>query len=636
MASQIPSRPSQRSPVSGGWVSAGAGRLASSVYQKGYSLIASLSGSLLPFFFTQNLQNPSVGTNDGHSDSVLKNRSLHVRTSTSSDLGLVSGLKSIKDQPETIIEESQMKESDRILAKPAVKRGEPKQPDLDPPSLLETAVKTDRVAQKEMKEPWWLVTGPSNEFIYATSDISSLYRMVHGVQLAVANQPTPPADNALGITSGASILTGYIAGCRGYVENREASKIGDFWGQVSGKVTMARGAFETAYGAVMLPTRILSLVAASSGSQSVAQSAAITGNVGSALGGVMYLLLAIPCAISMGKGIQFKVGLSKAMNNPEFKTEREKLRGGIEYIMNKLVLKRDDRREMAFKVVNDPSIWDGENVKPIDVSEADEKLLSQGDKDYIQGFAGRYGELHEYDEFTIAQIGQHIKSAFITGKKLKEAELGRMADPATVKLVKEELEKSEADRLLERLQDPEDLTAVEDAKKFLGEVNKNTNFNIGMNAAIAFLCVLGAVAFFVGMGATGGALGIALAVIWVVVSVGMLAVDGYYLWQAYKSGDPKLGDKVIMSLMGLFMTASVMTAVFSGGLVPLIAAGVIGAMWAGTGAYSYYRWSKKPVDDEKTDEVARRKIALLQEEERRLIAEKEQRRLKENLKEKLA
>ncbi|WP_148258968.1 hypothetical protein [Simkania negevensis] len=633
MASQIPSRPSQRSTVSEGWGFAGAGRLASSVYQKGYSFIASLGGSLLPFFFTQNFQNPSVGTNDGQSDSVLKNRSLHVRTSTSSDLRLVSGL---KDQPELMIDESQTGESERILPKPAVKRGEGDNPKSDGPTLLETAVKTDRVAQKEMKEPWWLITGPSNEFIYATSDISSLYRMVHGVQLAVTNQPTPPGDTALGITSAASILTGYVAGCRGYVQDREASKIGDFWGQVSGKVTMARGAFETTYGAAMLPTRILSLVAASNGSQSVAQAAAVSGNVASALGGVMYLLLAIPCAISVGKGIQFKVGLNEAMNDPEFKTESEKLRGGIDYIMGKLVLNRDDRRELATKVACDPSIWDGENVTPVDISAADEKLLSQGDKDYIQGFAGAYGKKHDYSEFTIAQIGEHIKSAFINGKKLKEAELGRMADPATVKLVKDELEKPKAEQLLERLLDPNDKTAVQDAEAFLNQVNKNANFNIAMNATILILCILGAVAFFAGMAVTGGGLGIALSVIWVVVSIGMLAVDGYYLWQAYKSGDPKFGDKVMMSLMGLFMTASVMTAVFSGGLVPLIAAGVIGLMWAGTGIYSYYRWSKEPVDEEKTDKVAQEKIALLKEEERRLLAEKEHRRLEENLKEKLA
>jgi len=636
MASHIP-RPSQRSTGSGGWGFAGAGRLASSAFQKGYSLIASLGGSLVPFFFTQNSQNPSVGMNDGQGDSVLKNRSLHVRASSTSDLRLVSGIKSLSDEPEVTHDELVIGETDRILAKPSVTQGEPEKPAVKAPRLLETAVKTDRVAQKEMKEPWWLVTGPSNEFIYATSDISSLYRMVHGVQLAFANKPTPSADTALGITSGASILTGYVAGCRGYVENREASKIGDFWGQVSGKVTMARGGFETLYGAAFLPARILTLVSASNGSQAVAQSATALGNLGSVLGGVMYLLLAVPCAISMGKGVQFKVGLHSAMNDPELKTEREKLRAGIEYIMGKLVLKRDDRKELATQVVKDPNIWDGESIKPVDISEKDEEALSQNDKDYIEGFTEAYGKKHDFDELTIAQLGQHMKLAFINGKKLKEAKLGRMAGAETVALVKEELGKTEGERLLERLLDPEDLTAIEDAEKFLNQVDKNANFNIWFNAAIVVLCLLGAAAFFAGIFVTSGWGAIAIAIIWVVVSVGMLGIDGYCLWQAYKQGDPKFGDKVVMSLMGVMMTATVLTTfVFSGGLVPLIAAGVIGTMWAGAGAYSYYRWSKKPVDDKKTNDVVQQKIAILQEEERRLLAEKERRRLQENLKEKLA
>ena len=115
----------------------------------------------------------------------------------------------------------------------------------------------------------------------------------------------------------------------------------------------------------------------------------------------------------------------------------------------------------------------------------------------------------------------------------------------------------------------------------------------------------------------------------------MLAVDGYCLWEAYKKGDPKLNDKIMMSIMGVFMTtAVVLGTVFSGGLAPLIASGVIGGLWLGLGAYSYYRWSKKKPGADKIDEIVSKKAqeVLEDERERQLKLSK----INLNLKEKLA
>jgi len=627
MASQIP-RLSQR-PQDRGWGLAGAGRLVSNVFQRSYTFVANLGGSLVPFFFTQNLPNPSVGLNDGPDDSVLKNRSLHVRDSKTSDLRLVTGLASEEARPEETSDKSQKMVTDHVDKQTILKNDRLENPDSETQKLLDTAVKTDAVALKEMKEPWWLVTGPSAEFIYFASDIPSTYRMVDGLVAAIQNQPTPTGDSGLGISSGASILSGYVAGCRGYVENREATKINDYWGKVSGKITMVRGAFETVGGAVFIPVRALSIAAAETSSKTVAQSALILGNVGSALFGVMYLLLAAPCAISMVKGIRFSSNLKKAMSDPELTTKRDQVKAGVDFVMEQFDLVRSDRKEIAKRVTEDPSIWDGENVKPIDISPEDEQLLSDYDKDYIKGFVGAVGKKNDYDEFTQAQIGEHVKHEFIMEKKRKQAELGRKAGSETVALVKEEISKPAEERLANRLLDPEDLTAVEDAESFLDKIKGNANFNIWFNAAIVFFCVLGAVAFFVGMAGSGGALGIAIAVICVVVSLGMLAIDGYSLWQAYKQGDPQFKDKAVMSLMGLFMTTSlILGTVFSGGLVPLIAAGVIGLMWAGFAGYSYYRWSKQPPKvDDKTDEIAQERLRKVREEEARRLLEQPKEKL---------
>ena len=494
-------------------------------------------------------------------------------------------------------------------------------------------MKTDEVGLKAIKESPWLVTGPSSEFIYAMSDVSGMYRMSQSLVNAIQNRPDQTGLSGLGITSGASILSGYVAGCRGYVENEKASKINDYWGKVCGKVNMARGGFEAAGGAVFIPLRALTIAAAQTNSVSLAQSAVVLGNVGSGLFGVTYLLLAVPSAISMTKGIKFGSALKSSMS--EEGSKNEKLQAGLKFVTSQLTLERSDRKEIANSVVNTPEIWDKGHVKPVTIEKEDRELLSQYDHHYAAGFAGKVGELRGYDDITKAQLAEHIKLGFVNKKKLKEAVLGRAAGAETVDLVKEEMQKPEGEQLINRLSDPSDTEAIKDAEVFLGKVKKNTSFNVWFNAAIVFLCVLGAFAFFAGMAGTGGALGIAVAAIWVFVSVGMLAVDGYCLWEAYKKGDPKLNDKIMMSIMGVFMTtAVVLGTVFSGGLAPLIASGVIGGLWLGLGAYSYYRWSKKKPGADKIDEIVSKKAqeVLEDERERQLKLSK----INLNLKEKLA
>ena len=610
MASQLPRL--NQSPQDRGWGLAGAGRLSSSAFQTGYSYVAGLAGSLVPFFFKQNVSIPSVGLNDGHSDS-LTTRSI-----------------AIKDSQDSLVSSASGKLS---LVKPQVKIDQEKEKPLKAPDMIHAAVKTDEVGLKAIKESPWLVTGPSVEFIYFASDISSTYRMGQGLVNAIQNRPDQTGLSGLGITSGASILSGYVAGCRGYVENEKASKINDYWGMVSGKINMVRGGFEAAGGAVFIPVRALTIAAAQTNSAALTQSATVLGNVGSGLFGVTYLLLAVPSAISMRKGMKFGSALKDSMSEEGSKTE--KLQSGLKFLMDELSLERPDRKEIANRVANDPKIWDKGHVKPVTIEKEDRELLSQYDHDYVDGFVGKIGELKGYDDITQAQIGEHIKLGFVNKKKLNEAELGRAAGQETVDLVKEELQKPEGEQLISRLADPSDTEAIKDAEAFLGKVEKNTSFNVWFNAAFVFFCVLGAFAFFAGMAGSGGALGIAVAAIWVFVSVGMLAIDGYCLWDAYKKGDPKLNDKIMMAIMGVFMTtAVVLGTVFSGGLVPLIASGVIGGMWLGLGAYSYYRWRKKKPGEDKIDEIVTKKAQELLEEER-----ERQLRLSEtnlNLKEKLA
>lgn len=554
-------------PQDRGWGLAGAGRLALKQFQKGYDYVAGLGGSLMPFAFSQKVQFP-------FSSHALKDRNLkaqglpHLNVRVQAE-GLTSSL----------VVEKEVRPFSRQR-------------------MLETAVHVDQVAGRALDEPWWCVTGPAQEFIYFATDTSSGYRMIDNVVNLIQHRPDPTGVSGLGITSGASVLTGYIAGCRGYVANQTASKIHDFWGKVCGKVNMVRGVFEAAGGAVFIPVRALSIAAAQTSAKTVAQSALILGNIGSALFGITYLLLALPSAISMAKGLRFNAQLNEALEDPQHETEASQLRAGVLYLMDQLHLTRSDRKKTAHAATSDEGIWEKGRVKPIEIDPEDGKLLSQYDHDYVRGFVGKKFEGAELDEISLALIENHVKKELIHLRKTKEAELGRKGGDEVIKLIKAEGEKPEDERLITRLLDPEDKEAIQEAQSVIEQVKKDTRFNIGFNAAIAFFSVLGAVAFFAGIAGTGGTLGLVIAMMWVVTSVAMFAIDGYCLWQAYKNGDPKFKDKLMMSLAGVFLvTAVVLGTVFSGGLAPLIASGVIGLIWLGVAGYSYYRWSHKPQEE---------------------------------------
>lgn len=591
MASQIPHL--SQSPQDKGWGLAGAGRLVSNAFQKSYSFIANRGRSLLPFFFTQKSQNPSIGLNNGFDDSFLKNRSFQVNESKpSSDLsyatnfGFGKGLwqtNKINDKQSPAVGHDEQQKNDHLLSS----------------NILDTATKANAIFQRKQEEPWWNVTGPSEDFMYVIGGIPGAYRAVDDLYRTVVNQPTPTGNAALGMISSANVLTGYIIGCNGYQENKEASKVKDFWGKIHGKIDMVRGPLTTLSGVIAVPLRALSLAPTTASTQASVQSAStVLGGVSSALGAITSLLVAIPSMVSVAKGAKFSWKLKAVIDDPEIQTKEEKLGAEIQYVMDQVDLTRSNRKEIALRVKKDASIWENGKVKPVDIDPEDEKLLSEHDMDYTDGFAEAISEECDYDDCTVMQVKEHLKNEFIIKKKRKQREFGRKAGADSVKLIDDEVKKPEEEQLLNRLRDLGDITAVEKAEKFVEQIKKNTNFHLFLHAAVVFFYVLGAIASLAGILAgivgSGGGLGIAIAVLVVVFAIGGLAIDGYGLYQAYKNKDPKIKDKVVLALFGVLMTSTmILGVVFSGGVVPLVATGVVGLLWIGCAGYSYYQWSSK-------------------------------------------
>ena len=152
---------------------------------------------------------------------------------------------------------------------------------------------------------------------------------------------------------------------------------------------------------------------------------------------------------------------------------------------------------------------------------------------------------------------------------------------------------------------------LEEARELLDKVVGEARFNKWLHLAVITLSILAAVAFIAGNFVTGGGLAIALAAIWVTVSVIALGVDGYFLWQAYKNGSPDFKDKLMMSLGAVFLiSATVLGTVFSGGILPLVMSGVVGGLWIVLGGYSYYRWSRHAAQEEERLKKMRESLTL--------------------------
>ncbi|QVL56857.1 MAG: hypothetical protein KFB93_05590 [Simkaniaceae bacterium] len=461
------------------------------------------------------------------------------------------------------------------------------------PSMLEMEpllLKSDQLGQyvipsspKEVKE-----TSKTCEFVYLGSDVFGVPRLVGSLVNTIQGRPDPAGFHGMGLTSIFSVYTGYVAGQRGLDKYTEASKVGDSTGQALGAINIARGPMEAMGGLTFTPFRALSIAATYTSAKSVTIAATTLGIVGSAFYSITYILLAIPSIVSLTKNIQFGRKLHQAMDQEQEPTRKAQV--GLKALMVELDGTTEEKVEFLKGVAEDPAIWDGEEVR--DPGQTDHRQYTLEEKRLLWYEAEKYTS----DDYSKELLYGHFKKRYCEFKAKKEAQFARKTGADSVDLIRTELNKSPRKTLVAQLEKGKGL---EEAQGVIDSIKGEMTKNKVLHAAIIFFCVVGVFALVAGTVASGGALGIAIAVAWVVSAIGMLAIDGYFLYKTLQSGNMDKKDKIAFFVANaLLILIAGAGMFFSGGLAPIIIGAVMFALWSGVAGYSIYQWKINKIEDE--------------------------------------
>ena len=130
-----------------------------------------------------------------------------------------------------------------------------------------------------------------------------------------------------------------------------------------------------------------------------------------------------------------------------------------------------------------------------------------------------------------------------------------------------------------------------------GAMDKTRNINI----ALLVVSIVATVAMVAACVLTAGVGAIVITAILFAVSLAFIGIDGYFLHEAMKSGDPHANDKkllLISSVASVVMmgAAFAITSALSLGIIPLVIAAVVGVVWFGVTLYAIHN-SKGKVED---------------------------------------
>ncbi|MCB1081562.1 MAG: hypothetical protein KDK63_00300, partial [Chlamydiia bacterium] len=284
-----------------------------------------------------------------------------------------------------------------------------------------------------------------------------------------------------------------------------------------------------------------------------------------------YAFIAIPSAVTLYKNINFGRKLSAAIDGAA--TDLEKAKAALTALMDEASGTEAEKSEFLAKVMEEIDV-DGDFIK------IDEGALTDEELEFLENKA------RELAPNNPKVVLGHFKEHFVRFKAEKFAEFTRKVGAATAAKVRDELAKPSATRLDARLENTEDTEAFKKANEVIEGAQSEILKNRILHVAIVAFCVLGITALILGNIFTGGLLGTIIVATWILVSLGMLAIDGYFLYQALKNGEMENSDKIAIFVMNaLMITMAGATIFLSGGVALIVAAVILGTAFAGTSLY---------------------------------------------------
>ena len=146
-----------------------------------------------------------------------------------------------------------------------------------------------------------------------------------------------------------------------------------------------------------------------------------------------------------------------------------------------------------------------------------------------------------------------------------------------------------------------DLTNAAKVQEVMTDVHGAMDKTRNVNIALLVVSIIATLAMVASCILTGGVGAIIIMAILFAVSFAFIGIDGYFLHEAMKNGDPAANDKkllLISSVASVVMmgAALAITSALSLGIIPLVIAAVVGVVWFGVTLYAIHN-SKGKVED---------------------------------------
>jgi hypothetical protein len=364
------------------------------------------------------------------------------------------------------------------------------------------------------------------------ADFSSHIRQTFSNYHQVKGTENPGILAALGFTTGFSLVSGGLNVNSAIKEIKTAEKISDTVGKTLANLKIARGVVQASGGAIFIPVRALSIAALFTSSKVISTIASVLGSVGSACFNVVSIIAAIGIGIRLNEQRQFQSELNAILQDPNL-PEAEAPIKALEYLKKLAAVSPEEKEEIRQEIVAQPEL----------------------------------GALNP--ELLSARIEE--KAGLLLLKK--EAYLKRLTNEDCVTQIREK--------------GPSDAASVVEAVQ---KKSKEKAILASIGLALLTVGLVMTVASFIFTGPIGI---IVSAAVGFATSLGWILVDGYDLIKEFKSTDPGRYDKLWIFMSTVVAVVSVSVVFFlSGGIAPIIAASVVGAVWLAINSACYYRLYK--------------------------------------------
>ncbi len=439
------------------------------------------------------------------------------------------------------------------------------------------------------------------------ADVSAVLRNVAYEFPSLANHP---ALSIAGITTAFSMGNGANAALVNIQQAFKAAEIDDYHGLADRILNGVGGIVQATAGTAYLGIRVASVAANVLPTNTTLPAVAnILGYIGNGLFSILYLLFAITSGLKLYQGAKLRNKVTAQGDSSaqlQYLQNRVHVTGG-----NALshLAKKWKEADLA-KLVNDSGMSKAELQDLF--AEARKVTGGVGEKEVFMDCLKEAALKKHLEKEAVGQLVKEFKGLNKPTVDLEtfarsvysvedltriglDREIGKMQARREAKL----------SRLvgamgLQKIKEC-DLTNAAKVQEVMTDVHGGMDKTRNINIALLAVSIVAAVAMVAACILTGGVGAIVITAILFAVSLAFIGIDGYFLHQAMKNGEPGINDKkllMISAVASLVMmgTAFAITSALSLGIIPLVIAGVIGLVWLGVTLYAIHR-SKGKVED---------------------------------------